>query len=161
MTSPNTGNTGTGNTNNSSTGTKLPSTTTVSTASIAVTAAIVWALQTYVLHGNLPGPLSVAVYAVIPAIVGGFFTRHALNQMPPNLDKAIAARWDKKFHADQGTKVVPQRSSLADISPLYRSNLGYSESQSHGNPVQTYGEPPVTAENPVVDDNPYKPGGAA
>lgn len=125
----------------------MPSTTVVSTASIAVTAALVWLIQTYILHSNLPGPVTVAIYAVVPAAVGGFFTRHALNQMPPNLDKAIAARWDKKFHAQQGTRVVPTDSivglPIRNEPPMYRSNLGYSQ-------------PPVTAENPTgKDDNPY------
>lgn len=163
MTSPNTG---TGSTGNS----KMPSTTTVSTASIAVTAALVWLIQTYVLHGQLPGPVTVAIYGVVPAIVGGFFTRHALNQMPPNLDKAIAARWDKKFHAAQGTKVVANTTDV-NLPSLYSSPLGYSQGAVPVTPVQTYKvgpdgfmttqyeEPPLTAENPTgKDDNPYKPG---
>lgn len=122
---------------------KTPSTTVVSTASIAVTAALVWIIQTYILHGNLPGPVTVAIYGIVPAIVGGFFTRHALNQMPPKLDAAIAARWDKKFHAQQGTKVVPKRHMYVDMTPV---------------PLPTMTDPniPFTAENPAgKDDNPF------
>lgn len=112
---------------------KRPNIQTVSAGTIAVTGALVWVLQTYVFHHALPSSIYVAINALAPALVGGLFTRHALKQMPPNLDKAIAARWDKKFHASNGTRVVPNQTVV---------NL------------------PFTAENPTgKDDNPF--GGAA
>ena len=125
---------------------KTPSTVSVSTVSIAITAALVWVIQTYVIHGQLPGPLTVALYSVVPAVVGGLFTRYALNQMPPKLDAAIAARWDKKFHVQQGTMVVAKPPVSAPPQSL----------------SDIYGSIPLTAENPTgKDDNPYQPGGAA
>jgi hypothetical protein len=60
-----------------------------SAVAIALTGALNWALQTYAFHGNVPAPVSVALYTCVPAVIGYFYTRFALNQLPPYLKRVL------------------------------------------------------------------------
>lgn len=49
------------------------------TAGAALASLGMWALQTFVFHGDLPLPVSVAVQTLVPAVVAfaaGWFTKH-------------------------------------------------------------------------------------
>lgn len=71
----------------------------VSAAAIAtaVSGVVVWALQTYAFHGDLPLPVSAFVQTVVPALVAlaaGYMAPHT-----PRADTAVAPEDDPGRHA--------------------------------------------------------------
>lgn len=126
-----------------------PDIRTVSGISIVATNVLLWVFKTYVFRAAVPSDVTVALYAVVPAVVGVVFTHLALNKMPPSYLEALRQRWAKSMRDPM--------IHIADIPPnTVQLDLPSMGTVTSGN-IQVTGPdgfPPITAENPTVDDNP-------
>lgn len=121
---------------------------TASGASLVVANLVIWALQTYVFKGSVPATVYAAVYAIVSAAVGVFFTHVALNKMPPSYMSALKQR----IRTGKNNPIVlPNNAEGGQSAPNFSSSTYVGRDWNA-----------ATAENPIVDDNPTPPiGGAA
>lgn len=73
----------------------------VSAYALAIAGLLIWVLQTYVFHGDVPGPVATAIAALVPAAVGYVATHVALNKTPPRL--AAVSKLNVRAHTDPPT----------------------------------------------------------
>lgn len=70
----------------------MPGVRTASATTLALIGLLLWVLNMYVFKGNVPAPVSAAVYTIVPGVVGWVFTHVALNEIPPKLKIQLAAK---------------------------------------------------------------------
>lgn len=60
----------------------------LSAYTLAVVGLLSWVLSTYVFPKGTPGPVSAAIYTLVPAIVGYVASHISWHQSPPNTTQA-------------------------------------------------------------------------